>query len=410
MSTFAERAGLDRLTGQELVDQLGAYLATIYQAVETRLLEEIADAVARDMNTEGLTRRAATIRELRIAAEKAIAAIDTEALARRIVEIATREGTAAAIEQLTFTGAATGGTAPASSVFGDLPFATGLTPGAALASAQIGVELASALTEVNQRILRAVPDIYQQTVARFVGERLLGGVTGRQLRQRAATEFLSQGIPGFVDSAGRRWKIGTYTEMATRTATNRAWISAHTERWAAMGLHLVTIVRGSDSCNRCAAWSGKVLSTDGTPAGVIQAEHATTGEPVDVVVAGTIADARAGGWNHPNCRCTLTPVFPGLSLPADDSTYDPQAEKDRERLRYLERRVRDFKRKQGIAAAMGDEVGAKQWGRLAREEQARIRQHIENTGQMRKPYRESLSYSDGAPETLPTVGPKAIER
>lgn len=406
MPLYAERAAADYLTGQEIVEQLGAWLAGQYAAAETELLAEIARRARLDMTTDDPMRRVRAIQALRDAAAAAVSSIDTEAAARRVVNTAMREGEAAAIEQLGFTDAARGATAEALAVDGTpLPFSTGITPGSATAAAQIGLELTSSLTDMNRRILRAVPDLYQQVVARFAGERLLGVTTGRQSRTRAVATFLAQGIPGFTDQAGRNWTIGAYTEMATRTATNRAWLGAHEQRWGAMGLHLVTIVRGSDSCARCAAWSGKILSTNGVT-GTIQAEHATTGQPVTIEVVGTLASARAGGWNHPNCRCTLTPVFPGLSLPANDTTYDPQAEKNRERLRYLERRVRDFKRRAEIAAALGDDVAAAYYRGQVRAEQARIRALIAETGQVRKPYREALSYSGYAP-ARPT--PAAIE-
>lgn len=396
MPRYVERAAEDYLTGQQIVDQLGAWLAGQYQEAETRLLRRIAERVARDMNVDDPVRRAETIRRLQADAARILAELDSENLARRVVETATREGEAAAIEQLGIGNAARNATAPAAWAGQQLPLATGITPTSAIAAAQLGLELTNALEDVRARMLRATPDIYQATIARFAGQRLLGVDTGRNIRAQAVTEWIAQGIPGFVDAAGRRWSPGAYVEMATRTATNRAWLSAHQARWSSMGLHLVTIIRGADSCKVCAAWSGRILSTDGRT-GTIQAEHATSGEPITITIAGTIEQARAAGWNHPNCRCTLAPVFPGLSLPANDSTYDPQAERDRERLRYLERRVRDFKRRSEVAGGLGDELAEKGWARRARQEQARIREHIAATGQVRKPYREALAFSGTAP-------------
>lgn len=407
MARFAERADPAALTAQEIVDQLGAYLSAKYQAAESYLVGEIARRVAGDMTTDSQEQRLRSIRALREAAEQALAEVNGPEEARRIVDVATREGTAAAVEQLGFTQAATG--ASTAMLNGEpLPFAVGLTPQAATAAAQIGLELANALDDVRQRILRSTADAYQETIARFAGERALGVTTGRQSRTRAVADFLGQGLTGFTDRAGRNWRIGSYVEMASRTATNRAWISAHVARWQAAGISLVSIVRGVDSCQECATWSGRILSTDGTPAGTVTLEHATTGEPVTLTIAGTLDDARAGGWNHPNCRCTLAPVFPGLSLPADDSTYDPQQEKDRDRLRALERRVRDLKRREQVAAGLGDDVAAAAYRRQIRAAQGDIRDHVAATGQLRKPYREALSFADGAPGTLPDPTPAPI--
>lgn len=409
MPIYVERAGADYLTGAELIEQLSSFLAGQYQTVETRLLAEIARRVARDLDATDATVRLAAIAELRELTRRALADLDAEALARRIVATALNEGTAAAIEQLGIAQAAAGKSVPLRNAAGELlPLATGITPNAVIASGQIALELTNALADVNARILRAVPDLYQQTTARFVGDRLLGGITGKASRAAQVVDFLSQGVTGFTDVANRRWRVGSYTEMASRTATNRAWIDAHVQQWAGAGLHLVSIVRGVDSCRECAAWGGKVLSTDGTT-GTIEAEHAITGEPVTVTIDGTLAQARAGGWNHPNCRCTLAVVFPGLTRPADDTTYDPERGAARDKLRALERRVREYKRRAELAEALGDDVAAAAWRRKVRDAQAAIRDHIAATGQLRKPYREQLSYSDGrAAPAAPK--PQAIAR
>lgn len=409
MALFRERAQADYLTGQELVDQLSLWLAARYQSVETHLLAEIARQVAAELDGTATVSRLAAIRRLQAAAQEAFAQLDSAATARQVIQTAFLEGEAAALEQLGFAQAAAGGVqqvdiVPGVPVGGVVPFATGITPSSAIASATIGMQLQSDFDDLAARVIRLTPDKYQQTVARFASEQVLEGGTHRAAQARAVQSFLADGISGFIDSSGRNWRIGSYTEMATRTATNRAWLEAHMNRWTGMGLNLVTIVRGGDACARCAAWSGKVLSMDGSLSGPVQAVHSTTGEPITITVEGSVASARAGGWNHPNCRCTLTPVFPGLSLPVNDSTYDPQAEKNREKLRYLERRVREFKSRALVAEAMGDDVSAAFWRSQARAEQARIRDWVEQTGQVRKPYREQLSFATGrVPAPVPPI-------
>jgi len=409
VAAFVERDSPDALTAQQIVDQLGSYLAARYQAAETYLLAQIARRAAADLDTADQARRLAAVRALQADAVRVLDAIDSEALARQVRQRGDRRGVGcrrradrAHRRRRRLVGHRRAQRSAATLRDRARPRRPRPPPH------QIGLELTNALADVRQRVLRAVPDLYQSVVAETVGERLLGTFTGRQSRRIGLERALDAGLTGFTDAAGRRWRMGTYTEMATRTATNRAWIAAHVTKWQSIGLNLVTIVRGVDACKPCAEWSGRVLSTDGTPAGPLQAEHATTGEPVTVDVAGTLDDARAGGWNHPNCRCTLAPVFPGLSLPANESTYDPQQERDRERLRYLERRTRDFKRREQIARAMGDDVAATRWRRAALAEQGRIRDHVAATGQLRKPYREALSFADGAPRNLPPTPPTVI--
>src|SRR5690606_25386870 len=163
----------------------------------------------------------------------------------------------------------------------------------------------------------------------------------------------------FVDRGGRNWTVGAYAEMAGRTTVNRAFTDAGIWRMQQSGIHLVTVVRGLDSCSSCAAWAGAILSTDGTPAGPMILPHATQDGAVAVQVAGTVDDARNQGWGHPNCRCRLVAYLPGLSIPQDDTTYDEAAEKERARQRALERRIRSAKRREVSALSDTDRARAR---------------------------------------------------
>lgn len=400
------------MTDLELIEFIGSYIAGQYMAVEAYLVEEIARRVSKELDTTSQMTRVAAIRELRAAADKALAELNTTRLAAAVINMAATEGEAAAVAYMNYAGVigdrgledaldAEGQLIvnPSSSV--PIGFATGITPSSAIASAQIAFELQSSFAQVNARILRSTVDAYQETIARYTGRRLLGGVTQKQSIRQAVASFLSQGLTGFEDRAGRRWSIGGYTEMASRTASHRAWTEATIARYQQAGFELVSIVRGSDSCKFCAAQSGKILSVSGQT-GTVEMRHATTGEPITITIQGTLASARAAGWDHPNCRCRVVAVFPGLSLPIDDTTYDPQAEKDRERLRLLERRVRALKLEQSALEGVdGLPLEVQRVKRQIREAQANIREHVANTGQLRKPYREQLDFQQGTRAALP---------
>ena len=99
-----------------------------------------------------------------------------------------------------------------------------------------------------------------------------------------------------------------------------------------------------------------------------------------------------GGWYSAssiivhNCRCAYTPFIEGVTQPFD-TPVDPVMREDREQLRYLERGVRQWKRR--AAAALTPEA-KKAADAKVRAWQARIREHVATTNTVRKPYREQI--------------------
>jgi hypothetical protein len=376
----------------DLIEELGAYLARAYATVEQIMIERVAsllrDAAADDTIDAAVLRLEVIRRLRREGAELANAVLDRD-LIERIMQIAAAEGEAAALRALGIGEGIADLSAP-------------LTPQAARAAAAIALDVSSDLAQMQERITRWMPDVYQRAIALIAPSVVLGVETVRQAQARAAAALIARGVRGFVDSAGRQWRIGTYAEMAMRTAVNRAYQEASIAGMQSRGINLVSIIIGSSACARCAAWSGKILSTDGTPAGTYTLQRVDSDGTIQVTVSGTLAQARAGGWNHPNCRCAVVAYLAGLSI-ATGSRYDPEGEQQRDRQRALERRIRDLKRKQ--AAALSPEE-TRRYGRLTRVAQADLRAFLEETGMLRRRYREQLTFSDG---TLPALRSAILE-
>lgn len=409
----------ERESVEELIEELSVYLASRYRDAEDLLIQEVAKRATRDYQLASLlptdpggmgmtaaerrarnrvlaelnAHRAVAARELQAVAMQIVSDLRREELANRIVGIAAREGEAAAAAALRFTGAQA--------------FAP-ITGTSAQAVAMVALSLESRLDVLNQRLTRYPQDAYQRIVALYSPNTLLGVTTSRVQQAAAVQRFLSEGITGFVDKANRRWTIGSYAEMAGRTTVNRAFNDAGIWRMGQSDIHLVTVVRGLDSCRRCAAWAGKILSTDGTPAGPRILPHATEDRSVTVDVAGTVEQARAAGWGHPNCRCRLVAYSPGLTIPQDDTTYDEDAEKERADQRALEREIRAAKRREASAMTDTDRRKAAQDVRAA---QADMREFIARTGRNRQSYREQLGFADGrGPVGLGTSAPPPAPR
>lgn len=412
---------------EEIIEQLSLELARAYREAEDELIREIAKRAARDMQlaaglpvaTFGLTpeqrrrqnrilaelagHRAQAIRELQGIAVAMVERLRVADLARRVIEIAASEGEAAAAAQLGLAGRQPSAVVP-------LPFlgtptaisAATMTGTASQAVAMVAISLQNRLEILNQRITRYPQDAYQRIIALHSPNTLLGITTSRQQQAAAVQRFLAEGIPSFIDRSDRRWTIGAYAEMAGRTSVNRAYNDAGIWRMQQSGVGLVTVVRGLDSCRKCAAWAGKILSTDGTPPGPVTLPHATKNGTVTVNVAATVDGARNAGWGHPNCRCRLVPYLPGLTIPQGDTTYDPIAEKERAEQRRLEREIRAAKRREVTAMTDTDRARA---ARDVREAQAEMRGFIRETGRLRQSYREQLHFADGRGAPRPASPP-----
>ncbi|GAB2457604.1 phage minor capsid protein [Xylanimonas ulmi] len=299
----------------------------------------------------------------------------------RILTTAAQQGVDAAVAELSALVGSTG-TTSATAVAGTA--GTLVRPGTA-AAVVMRADLSNALADVTRRVLRFPDDVYRRAIAAHASDVTLGLGTTGSAQLRAWNSLLGQGVTGFVDVAGRHWNLATYVEMATRSATRRAFDDAKVGAMQANGVDLVSIVVGRGACESCARWAGKVLRTTPGPTGRIRVRHATQDREVTVTVAGTLDEAKAAKWRHPNCRCATVAYLPGLSVIEDVTTFDPQAEADRERLRDLERRVRRARTDE--ATALDDDTRRAARARV-RDLQAQIRAHVAETGLMRQRNRE----------------------
>lgn len=401
------------ITAQDLIDDLGRVLAEAYMGAEDELLQEVARRAYRDLElraaiertdpaaagglryairrnrelAELAAHRAQSIRELQLLAIQTVARLKEQNLAQDLINAAAAQGEAEMAARL--------------NMARRLPATTTLTGSASQAVTQLTLSLQSRLEALNQRITRYPQDAYQRIIATTTPSVLLGAQTQLLAQRQAVQAFLSEGITGFVDRADRRWRIGTYAEMAGRTSVARAYNDAGIWRMKQSGLNLVTVQGGLASCPKCAPWVGKILSTDGTT-GTVVLPHATRDEEITVTIFGTVDQARNAGLGHPNCSHKFTAYLPGLSIPQAGFEYSPEADKARERQRDIEVQIRAAKRDMATA---GDAVTRQRASRKVKELQAEMREHLAATGRKRNPAREQLHFADGKgrPRPNPTT-------
>lgn len=362
-----------RLTDRAAIERAAADLAGLFADAELVLRERVAARVARGLEEHpDDVLRAVRLAELRAQTAALVAELQTASTTRvdAVIAAAERGGHAQALREL------------------GLERVTTAAP-STLAAQAITLDLTSAVDDVARRLLRWPDDVYRRAVAGPAAQFVLGArQTSRAAQAAAWQRLIAEGVTGFVDRAGRRWTSASYVEMATRTATRRAWDVQHVDTLRTAGVELVQVVIGQDACQVCARWAGAVLRVDAGPTGFVRMPAVDDAErQVDVHVDGTVDQARDAHWQHPNCRCRLVAYLPGLSSVTDATTYDPEAERERERLRYLERQVRRAKVLEASAVTEDQRRAARA---KIRDRQRQIREHVAATGLNRKTYREQV--------------------
>lgn len=214
--------------------------------------------------------------------------------------------------------------------------------------------LATSLDRANDTAIQSLNRVYRQAVRQAIADTRGGApysslsLSRIQAAQKALDDLGDCGITGFVDKTGRRWDLTSYVEMATRTAVSTAWDDLQAEAMARTGLDLVLVATHSTegSCPHCLPWLGQTLSLAG----------ATAGYP-------TLAEAKATGFRHPNCRCYWTPLGAGLAADVTNpASLDHAAAvyKASQRQRALERQVRKAGRRAHAAITPQARTAARQ--------------------------------------------------
>lgn len=228
-------------------------------------------------------------------------------------------------------------------------------------------------------------NVYQQAVYAGVEQVLGGTVTRVQATQTVLDQLAKRGISGFRDQAGRNWSLESYAEMAVRTGAGHAAVQGHVDSLAASGFDLIIVSDAPRECPLCRPFERKVLSISGQVGAVIE-PSALTGDPVTVNVTASLAAARAAGFQHPNCRHTISLYSPGVTR-AGNATAEPDRYDAGQRQREIERNIRQWKRRQAVAL---DDGAATVAARKVRLWQEMLREHIDANDLTRLRRREQI--------------------
>jgi hypothetical protein len=129
-----------------------------------------------------------------------------------------------------------------------------------------------------------------------------------------------------------------------------------------------------------------VLSLDGSTGTVIR-PSAVSDRSVKVRVKATLQEARANGFQHPNCKHAISGFVAGAS-----STFKtkPQTEgyEATQKQRAMERAIRDTKRQQMVAVTP---AAKRETTARLRAQQAALKAHLNEWDLKRRPNREKAT-------------------
>ncbi|PJN19275.1 phage capsid protein [Streptomyces sp. CB02120-2] len=380
-----------------MVEDLATGTRDLYADAETRLLGIIARQLAADLDAPGWAeRKLSAIQAMRRASQSVVEQLD-QAVTLEVFDVVAdsyNTGHRAAVAEL---GALSD---DARRLVDDI------TPGAQAVD-RLAEETVDLLTSTHRSILRAVDDRYRAIVAEVTATPLLGTGTRRQATQDAMRRFADEGIRTFRDVSGRPWTLTAYAEMAVRTSVGRAATEAHMRTLSTAGVELVIASNAPRECPLCARWEGRVLALSG-PSGArtVEVEHAVEdGRMIAVRVAGTLDEARLAGFQHPNCRHSVSAFTPGITRP-EQATTDPAGYRAGQRQREIERTIRKYKRREEAAVTPEAKTAAtakvRQW-------QGAMRDHLAAHPDLRRLRHREQPGASNLPGNQPAPAPEHIE-
>lgn len=338
----------------ELV-RLSRRLEQLYADVEVSLLRYIAKRLARGLGDDDwAVKRLGEAGVVRSRARRIVSSLQRER-DKEIVRMVVAAHAAGAESAARTTGIA----------------ATIATVDSEAASRALVHALSGNLSQADLRILRSADDIYRRVIANVTARGLADEFTRRAAAQAALDMFTDMGITGFTDMAGRNWSLTSYAEMAARTSIHNAARQGVIDGVRATGRDLVMISGSPACCDLCAPWEGQVVSLDGM----------TTGYP-------TLSDAEADGVFHPGCRHTVAPYVEGLTRADYYQQGDPERYAAEQQQRYLERGLRQWKRREALAL---DPTQAQLAQNKIGEWRRRLEEHVTKHDLPREREREQIS-------------------
>ena len=278
---------------------------------------------------------------------------------------------------------------------------------------------ADKLNLVNTVMLESTEEAYRATVSDITArmqrqQEILNTATGQvvtgvesfnQALRLATEKMVENGITGFVDHGGHRWRPEVYVAMDMRTTFHNVSRRAFWDRNREYANDLYLVSQHPGARPLCYPWQCRVISRTGP--------HRWTtdgaGNPVQVWAQDETTYGEPAGLFGINCGHHPLLFVPGVSMIPElrqDEEENAEAYALSQRQRGLERDFRKARLDMAVAKAQGDEEGLKTAREKLRRADDRLNRFEEETGRRRRREREYQPVNAKWPEQPRTPGPR----
>ena len=227
----------------------------------------------------------------------------------------------------------------------------------------------------------------QQIVNTATGEIVTGVEDFNTALHQAAQKLVNEGIPGFVDSAGRNWQPETYVAMDMRTTFHNVSRAAFWERNEEYGNDLFLVSQHPGARPLCYPWQCKVISRTGP--------HTETkdgnGDTVTVWALDETTYGEPAGLFGINCGHHPELFIPGATKVPEVRQNEEQNAKqyaESQQQRKLEREFRKARLDADVAKAQGDDAGLAKAKAKLKDADEKLSKFERDTGRRRRRERE----------------------
>jgi len=262
-------------------------------------------------------------------------------------------------------------------------------------------QAADALNLVNTRMLESTQEAYRETVADIASRmrrtqatlnaatgQVVTGVESFNAAQRlAVADMAENGITGYVDHNGRKWKPETYVAMVMRTTHHNVSREAFWEANEQYGNDLYLVSQHPGARPLCYPWQCKVISRTNDRRWVTDG----AGQPVQVWAQDETSYGQAAGLFGINCGHHPELFIPGATkVPAlrQGEEENAQTYAQSQRQRGLEREFRKARLDMAVAKAQGDEEGLEAARARLKAADEKLERFAGETGRKRRKERE----------------------
>ncbi|KIH70063.1 phage minor capsid protein [Salinicoccus roseus] len=238
------------------------------------------------------------------------------------------------------------------------------------------------LNLINSSLISGHQQVYRDIINETVAHTLAGIKTPQKAITDTVKKWAHKGVPTFTDKANKTWSTEAYVTMVMRSMNNNVANDMQFERMDEYNAQYLETSSHTGARPGCEPYQGRIYYRGPGTDPLGRYPH-----------FGSTSYGEAAGLLGINCGHTVYPYIPGLSTKTfnrPNAAENAEAYADRQKQRYLERRVRGFKREERMFSQMGDKALTAEARAKKENEWAKLRSLTKQTGMPRRYDREKI--------------------